>query len=56
MGEADAAEYWRIHGNDEGNSVELVLVDTSGKVYATEGLRDKIEMRNAAQRLEIVER
>ena len=56
MGEADAAEYWRIHGNDEGNSFELVLVDTSGKVYATEGLRDKIEMRNAAQRLEIVER
>ena len=56
MGEADAAEYWRIHGNDEGNSFELVLVDTSGKVYATEGLRDKIEMRDAAQRLEIVER
>ena len=56
MGEADAAEYWRIHGNDEGNSFELVLVDTSGKVYATEGLRDKIEMRNAAERLEIVER
>ena len=56
MGEADAAEYWRIHGNDEGNSFELVLVDTSGKVYATEGLRDKIEMRDAAQSLEIVER
>ena len=56
MGEADAAEYWRIHGNDEGNSFELVLVDTSGKVYATEGLRDKIEMRDAAQKLEIVER
>ena len=56
MGGADAAEYWRIHGNDEGNSFELVLVDTSGKVYATEGLRDKIEMRDAARRLEIVER
>mgnify|MGYP000655187171 CR=1 FL=1 len=35
---------------------ELILVDTFGKVYATEGLRDKIEMRDAAQRLEIVER
>lgn len=56
MGEADAAEYWRIHGNDEGNSFELVLVDTSGKVYATEGLRDKIEMRDAGRKLEIVER
>ena len=56
MGEADAAEYWRIHGNDEGNSFELVLVDTSGKVYATEGLRDKIEMRDVGRKLEIVER
>ena len=56
MGEADAAEYWRIHGNDEGNSFELVLVDTSGKVYATEGLRDKIEMQDTEWQVKILER
>ena len=56
MGKTDAEEYWRIHGKDEGNSFELILVDTSGKIYATQGLRDKIEMQDGTRKPEIMKR
>lgn len=56
MGAEKAAEYWRAHGSDSGNAFELILVDTFGKVYATEGLRDKIEMQDTERQVKILER
>jgi len=38
MGEADAAEYWRVPGNDERDSFGLGLVATFGKGYCTGGV------------------
>lgn len=56
MGAEKAAEYWRAHGSDSGNAFELILVDTFGKAYATEGLRDKIEMQDTERQVKILER
>ncbi len=56
MGVTDAEEYWREYGNDEEKEFELILVDTDGQIYVTEGLRDKIELQDASQNPEIVER
>lgn len=56
MGLSDAAEYWRSFGAEEGRSFEMILVDENDRLYATEGLRGKIEMQNSGQAPEFLER
>ncbi len=56
MGLSDASAYWKTHGAEEGKSFELILVDTAGTVYATEGLEGLIEMQNSSESPEIIRR
>ncbi len=56
MGLDDATAYWKTHGAEEGKSFELILVDTAGTVYATEGLEDLIQMQDTSGTLEILKR
>ncbi len=56
MGLSDASAYWKTYGAEEGKSFELILVDTAGTIYATEGLESLIELQDSSDCPEIIRR